>query len=120
MKHYTIPVVETLSLIAVLVTVASQPAAAIHGLVGCEGHSELTPVYLFFHQVVLLVFGIGGLLAAGALAYAGVEMMWGSEDAKRKAIERVQRVLLGVGVIWTAPFIIAFLLLPFNLCTGGV
>lgn len=60
------------------------------------------------------------IIAVVALMYAGIQTMWGSEDAKRKAIQRVQRVLMDVGLIWTAPFVIAFLLIPLDPCTGGV
>ncbi|USZ77564.1 hypothetical protein NGM07_09560 [Halorussus vallis] len=105
---------------AVLIVNFVQPAAAIHGIVGCDGQSTLEPIYLLIHQVVVLIFSVGGLLAAAALVYAGVMMIWGSEDAKRIAIQRVQRVLTGIGLVWTGPFIIAFLLIPVNVCTGGV
>lgn len=120
MKHYTTRIVTTLSIAMVLLTSTVQPAAAVHGIVGCDGQSQLEPLYLLVHQVVVLLFSIGGLLAVAALVYAGVQTIWGAEDAKRRAIERVQRVLMGVGLIWTAPFVISFLLIPLDPCTGGV
>lgn len=111
--------VATLSTTVVLLTVTAQPVAAVHDLVGCGGESSLHQLYLFLHQVSLLLFAVGGILAAVSLSYAGVMVMWGSEDAKRRAIERVKRVMLGVGLLWTSPFIVAFLLSPLS-CPGGV
>lgn len=114
-------IVATLSLAAVVtVRLVAQPVAAIHELVGCGAESQLHQLFLFLHQVSLLLFAVGGILAAVSLSYAGVMVMYGSEDAKRRAIERVKRVMLGVGLLWTAPFIIAFLLVPLNICSGGV
>ncbi|WP_368407696.1 hypothetical protein [Halorussus amylolyticus] len=120
MTEHTTRILARLSAIAVLLTSTVQPALAIHGIVGCNGQSTLEPIYLLIHQVVVLIFSVGGLLAAAALTYAGVQTLWGSEDAKRQAIHRVQRVLMAIGLIWTGPFIIAFLLIPLNVCTGGV
>lgn len=120
MRQHRVRVVTTLSTATVLIISIVQPAAAIHGIVGCDGQSTLKPLYLLIHQVVVLIFSVGGLLAAAALAYAGVKTIWGSEDAKRTAIQRVQRVLMGIGLVWTGPFIIAFLLIPLDVCTGGV
>lgn len=120
MKRQIVRVVATLSTAVVLFVNIVQPAAAVHGIVGCDGQSTLEPLYLLIHQVVVLIFSVGGLLAAAALAYAGVKIITGSEDAKQTAIHRVQRVLMGIGLVWTGPFIIAFLLIPLDVCTGGV
>lgn len=121
MTEHTIRRLARLSAIAVAwFTITVQPAAAVHGIVGCDGQSQLEPLYLLVHQLVVLLFSIGGLLAVAALVYAGIQTIWGSEDAKRRAIQRVQRVLMGVGLIWTAPFVISFLLIPLDPCTGGV
>lgn len=108
-----------LSLAAVLLVLTAQPVAAIHDIVGCETPSELEPLFLFIHQVSVLLFAIGGILATVSLSYAGVMVLWGSEAAKRRAIERVKRVMLGVGLLWTSPFLIAFLLVPLDVCSGG-
>lgn len=107
-----------LSPIAAQLTSNVQPVPLIHEIFGCD-EPALEPLMLLIHQVVLLLFIIGALLAAGSLAYAGVAMMWGSEKAKQRAIQRLQMVLLGVVVLWGGPFVLGFLLLPLNICDGG-
>lgn len=119
MNPYMAQIAAALSTTVVLATSMIQPAAAIHGIVGCENEA-MAPLYLLLHQVSLLLFGIGGILAAFSLAGVGIAMMVGSVDVKRRAIERAQRVFLGVIILWVSPFVIAFLLLPINPCQGGV
>lgn len=118
MNRRTTRIVATLSPIAAPLTSNLQPVPLIHEILGCD-ESALEPLMLVIHQVVVLLFIIGALLAAGSLAYAGVAMMWGSERAKQRAIQRVQMVLMGVVVLWAGPFVIGFLLVPLNVCEGG-
>lgn len=119
MKRSMARVVATLSTAAVLVMNASQPAAAIHDIVGCDTEG-LDPLLLVIHRAVVLLSIVGVLVAVAMLVYAGVMTMWGSEDAKRRAIKRVQRVLIGIGIVVTAPYVVAFLIAPFDICLGGV
>lgn len=119
MKRQIVRIVAKLSTAAAMIVNIVQPVAATHGLLGCEGDGSLRPLVLMIHNIANLMFVLGALAAVVSLAYAAIMIMFGSEDAKRRAILRVQRVLMGVGLLVLAPFIVQFLIAPFNIC-GGV
>lgn len=103
----------------VLLTIIARPAAAVHDVVGCDDAGSLQPLLLMIHNVAELGFIFGGAIAVVALSYAGIVFMWGSEDSKRRAKQRVQRVLIGVVIVFSSPLIITFLVSQFSVCNNG-
>lgn len=118
MHRYSVQIAVVLSLTEVLVIGRSEPIVGIHGIIGCD-IENLNPLLQAIHQVVGLITVVGVVVAVGALAYAGVVMMWSGEDAMWRAIKRVQRVLMGVGILVSAPYVVAFVIAPLSIC-GGV
>jgi len=119
MKPRSARAVATLSTSAVLLTITARPVAAVHEVVGCDDAGSLQPLLQLIHSVAELGFIFGGAIAVVALSYAGIVFMWGSEDAKRRAKQRVQRVLIGVVIVFSSPLIITFLVSQFSVCNGG-
>jgi len=119
MKEIPERIVATLSTTVVLLTVTARPVAAVHEVVGCDDAGNLEPLLMLIHNVAELGFIFGGAIGVVALSYAGIVFMWGSEDAKRRAKQRVQRVLIGVVIVFSSPLIITFLVSQFSVCNGG-
>lgn len=120
MNPHLVRAAAALSLIVVLVVFAVQPVAAVHETIECGNHSELDPLLQLIHDVTSILFRIGVAVGIASLTYAGIVISWGGPDAKRRAIVRVKRVLIGIVVLLMSPILVTFVASYFPGCSGGV
>jgi hypothetical protein len=119
MVRSTVRIAAALSLTVVLLTIAVQPAGAVHETFECGNHPQFGPLLQLIHDVTDILFILGAALAVASLAYAGIVFTWGASEPKRRAIQRVKRALIGVVILFMAPLLVTFIVSYFPGCSGG-
>ncbi|MFP9061725.1 hypothetical protein ACLI4R_14495 [Natrialbaceae archaeon A-chndr2] len=87
---------------------------------GCDEPEEFEPLLNLIGSITELAYVLGIGLGVLSLLYAGLVLIWGSEETKRRAKKRTQNVLLGVILILLANTIIVFLVRSMGVCEGTI
>lgn len=119
MKMRIARLVATLPAWILLAMLTVEPAAAVHETVDCSASTELSPLLLLVHNLTQILYVLGGAVGVALLGYAGIVFMYGSEDSRRRAKERVKRVLVGVVILLSSPLVVGFLVSQLPVCGGA-
>lgn len=87
---------------------------------GCDEPEEFEPLLNLIGSITELAYVLGIGLGVLSLLFAGLVMIWGSEETKRRVKKRVQNVLLGIVLILLANSIVVFLVRSMDVCQGGL
>lgn len=83
----------------------------------CPTPGGLEPFFEFMNNITLTVVLIGVGLGILALSVSGIQYMWGGIQTKERAKERVQRVILGLIILLSAQFVVAYLVTQLPVCS---
>ncbi|MFC7213056.1 pilin [Saliphagus sp. GCM10025334] len=112
-------IVETLSATKRIGPDTLYPAQTVFDTLDCDEPPEFEPLMNLIGSITELAYVFGLTLAVLALVYAGIVMIWGSEESKRRAKKHSQNVVAGVILILLANSIIVFLVRSMDVCQGG-
>jgi hypothetical protein len=94
---------------ALLTLIASQPAAASHGSLGCSPSSSFEPLFQLLHSVTELAFIAGVALATFGFAFAGIAFMIPGEEWNRRGKLAAKNVLIGTIILLSSNMVVSFL-----------